>query len=155
MLGWMDHYSRIARAREYMLSRALFSALHDRWQPCSVDAFASAASAQLPRFWSEEPTLEAEATDAFAQCWEGEVVWAHPPPHMLPQLAQLLRERPALHAHVCTPHWPGSPWFAELVAMSSDLVLLPAGSLERIAFDAPRRLESWAVCVFRVLPRAR
>ena len=150
-----DHYSRLARAREYRLKPALFAEAQRLWGPCSVDAFASAASAQLDRFWSEVPAPEAAATDAFAQLWRGERVWAHPPPHLLPQVAQQLREDPSLSAVVCAPYWPGAAWFAELASMSMDMVVWPPGSLERVAFDAPRRLESWGVAAFCVDPGAR
>ena len=98
--------------------------------------------------------LGAEAVDAFAQEWCGERVWAHPPPHLLPQLAQLLRERPGVEAFVCTPLWPGEAWYGELLAMCAERVTFAAGSFERVAADAPPRLESWPCTVFRIVPVA-
>ena len=148
-----DYYSRIARAREYILSRAAFELVESWWGPFTVDAFAGPASAQLPRFWAEAHSCEAEAVDAFAQVWVGEHVWAHPPPCMLPQLVQLLHTQPLISAAVCVPHWPGSTWFRELMELSSLMATLPAGSLQRVAFDAPQMLESWPVTVFLVEPR--
>jgi hypothetical protein len=148
-----DFFSRIARPREYILSTALVAQLFRWWGPCSVDAFASAASAQLPRFWAEAPTAGAEAVDAFAQDWTRERAWAHPPPHMLPQLCQLLREAPAASAIVCAPCWPGAAWYAELMELSTEWVSFPPGSLQRVAFDAPPLLETWAVSAFLIPPR--
>ena len=81
--------------------------------------------------------LHAAGVDAFSQVWRGERVWAHPPPSLLPQLAQLLRWEPAAEALVCAPYWPGKQWYSELLELSSELVTLPAGALRRVAHDAP------------------
>ena len=148
-----DYFSRIARARDYRIVSSVFELAQGWWGTCTVDAFASTASALLPRFWSDVPTPAAEATDAFAQTWTGERVWAHPPPSLLPQLVQLLRTVSGAEALVCTPHWPGEAWFAELQDLASEVAHFPAGSLQRIAFDAPARLESWPVTIFRLVPR--
>ena len=148
-----DRQSRLARHREYAIQQHVFHMLTSLWGACSVDGFASAATAQLQRFWTEQPTPEAEAVDAFAQDWASEHVWAHPPPHLLPQLAQFLRERPAASATVCVPHWPGAVWFGDLLELSVAQATFPPGSLRRVAFDAPSRLEQWPVTAFLVLPR--
>ena len=144
-----DFASRLAVSGDYTLSRARFLELQSTWGVCTVDAFASPATAQLPRFWSESRVEGAEATDAFAQQWRGELAWAHPPPALLLQLAQYLEETGAA-AHVCAPHWPGAAWYALLLDLSTEHVVLPPGSLERVAADAPPRLAAWPVVVFRV-----
>ena len=114
---------------------------------------AGAASALLQRYWAEAHGDDgAEAIDAFAQEWEGERLWVHPPPHLLPQVAQLLRERPGVEALVCTPFWPGEAWYGELLSMCEERTTLAAGSFERIAHDAPARLETRPRTVFRVRP---
>ena len=149
-----DFWSRIARPREYQLSPAVFDTIAGWWGLCSIDAFASAASTLLPRFWSEAGGCGESAVDAFAQPWASETcVWAHPPPSLLPQVVQLLQASPATSAVVCTPHWPGSPWFRTLMEMSVSMATFPPGSLQRVAFNAPPALEQWSVSVFRVLPR--
>lgn len=97
--AWFDssanghYFSRIARPYEYAVERSVLSRVSQWWGECTADAFASAATAQLHRYWAESPDdLGAEAVDAFAQPWTGERVWAQPPPpHLMPQLAQLLR----------------------------------------------------------------
>ena len=150
-----DYFSRIARAREYTIDLSIFQAVSRWWGACSVDAFASDASALLPRFWAEASGCRAEAVDAFAQPWEAELrVWAHPPPSMLPQVVQLLQARPEAAAFVCVPHWPGSPWFRALMEMSSEMASFPPGAFQRVAFDAPSLLETWGATVFRVEPRS-
>ena len=79
-------------------------------------------------------------------------MWAHPPPSQLLALTQLLEETGAA-AHVCAPHWPGSAWFDLLLQLSAEHIVLPPGSLERVAADAPTRAAAWPVVVFRVLGR--
>jgi len=149
-----DHYSRIVQPREYWLSPAAFETVSEWFPACSVDAFASCASALLPRFWSETQDQDAVAIDAFAQDWSAErLVWAHPPPSLLPMVLQLLRAQPSAAALVCAPSWPGSPWFRDLAEMATSVAYLPPGSLARVAFDAPARLESWGVAIFHVEPR--
>ena len=148
-----DYFSRIARAHEYAISRDVFEQVAAWWGECTVDAFASAATAQLHRYWAESfDDVGAEAVDAFAQAWASERVWAHPPPHLLPQVAQLLREGTGVEAYICTPFWPGEAWYGELLSMCAERVTFAAGSFERVAADAPARLESWPCTVFRVRP---
>lgn len=136
-------------ALDYALTRTRFEALQAAWGECTVDAFASPATALLPRYWAAGAIAGAEAVDAFSQEWRGEQVWAHPPPGLLLQLVQLLEETGA-SAHVCAPHWPSAAWYPLLLELSSEHVVLPPGSLERVAADAPPRLASWPVAVFRV-----
>ena len=141
--------SRLACSGDYVLSRARFESLQLQWGACTVDGFASPATAMLPRYWTESFIEGAEGVDAFAQEWRGELVWAHPPPSSLLQLAQFL-EATSAAAHVCAPYWPGAAWYSMLLDLSSEHVVLPPGSLQRVAADAPPRLASWPVVVFRV-----
>ena len=148
-----DYFSRLARPHEYAVAHDVFRCVCGWWGECTVDAFAGAASALLQRYWAEAHGDDgAEAIDAFAQEWEGERLWVHPPPHLLPQVAQLLRERPGVEALVCTPFWPGEAWYGELLSMCEERTTFAAGSFERIAHDAPARLETWPCTVFRVRP---
>ena len=73
-----------------MISRARFEELQRRWGWCTVDAFASAATAQLPRYWAATAEALGEAVDALAQQWAGERLWVHPPPALLPAVVQML-----------------------------------------------------------------
>ena len=78
-----DCQSRLAASRDYELTRELFEEAQRFFGAGSLAAFASAATALLSRFWAGETTAEAEATDALAQDWRGERVWAHPPPFLM------------------------------------------------------------------------
>ena len=113
--------------------------------------YTSAATARLPRYWTLQPEPGADATDAFAQRWEGEIVWAHPQPWLIPRVEQYLREHEAARALVCVPTWPHEAWYSQLRALADEELSLPPGVLQRVAFDAPQRLESWAMTIFVVL----
>ena len=52
---------------------------------------------------------------------------------------------------MCVPTWPHEPWFAQLRQLADEELALPPGVLRRDAFDAPQRLESWAMTIFVVL----
>ena len=145
-----DHFSRIARRRDYMLEPELFAHVCASWGPFTVDAFASEATRLLDRFWDEGRSPSAEAVDAFAQDWSEETVWAHPPPFLLPQLVQFLRAEPHGGTTVCVPAWPSTSWYPELMHLSSEMLSLPPGSLRRVAFDAPAHLEGWGLTCFHV-----
>ena len=148
-----DAASRLACSRDYVIVRALFEMLMARWGWCTVDAFASAATAQLPRYWAAHAEALGEATDALAQDWRGECLWVHPPPALLPAVAQMLEESGA-EAYVCAPRWPAAAWYGVLHELSTEVIELPPGSLRAVAGDAPPQLSSWPLSVFRVPPRS-
>ena len=144
-----DAASRMACSGDYVIDWARFEQLQRAWGWCTVDAFASAATAQLPRYWAAVDGTGGEAIDAFAQEWWGERLWVHPPPALLPAVVQMLLASGA-SAHVCAPHWTGASWFGALLELAAEYVTFPPGTLRRVAGDAPARLASWPVTVFRI-----
>ena len=144
-----DAASRMACSGDYALARQHFEEVQQRWGWCTIDAFASAATAQLPRFWTRVGGCGGEAIDALAQSWIGERLWIHPPPALLPAVVQMLEETGA-EAYVCAPRWPRAAWDGLLHEISIMHIELPPGSLRRVAADAPARLLSWSLVVFRV-----
>ena len=60
-----DYYSRIVDYDDWMLNPATFSWLNSLWGPHTVDRFANAMNAQLPRFNSRFWVPGYEAIDAF------------------------------------------------------------------------------------------
>jgi hypothetical protein len=49
---------------DYKIALPVFQAAQQRWCNCTIDAFASAATSMLPRFWTQEPDAGGEAGDA-------------------------------------------------------------------------------------------
>lgn len=146
-----DEASRLAASGDYALRRRHFEHIMRTWFWCTVDAFASPATAQLPRYWSRAPTAGAEATDAFTQSWEAERLWLHPPPALLPTVLQLLGESDA-EAIVLAPLWASASWFGALYDLAAESLQFPPGALVRIAADAPPSLERWPVVAFLISP---
>jgi hypothetical protein len=98
-----DAASRLAFPRDYTVHPSAWAATCQRWGAHTVDAFASPATTLLPHFWAPRRCDASSGVDAFAQRWEGEVAWAHPPPGLLPRLAHFLREVPHGPVTVCAP----------------------------------------------------
>ena len=137
---------------DYTVDKEVFEEAKNRWGQMSIDAFASEATAMLPRYWTELPSSNSEGTDAMKQDWPfGERIWAHPPTDKLVPLIQKLKapER-AAEVIVCAPLWKSSPWFLDLVSLCDDKVKYRAGKLSRVADDAPDRLEGWPLMVFHI-----
>jgi tetratricopeptide (TPR) repeat protein len=151
----IDDWSRaetIAEQGDYMLSTASLAQLQRAFGAFTVDAFASAATAQLPRFWSSHPEAGGAAVDAFAQEWAGEHLLAHAPVHLLGTVADKLRATPGASAVVVAPHWTGAPWFRQLHELARDSILLPAGSLRAVAARTAH-VRSWRAVAFHVARR--
>ena len=108
--------------QDYMVDRSIFDDVQKKWGACTVDVFASEATALVPRFWTKTgaPGSPAEALDAFSQVWAAqgpntpsgmsERLWVHPPPEALAEVADYLK-RPDRTAEtlVCVPSWCKRP----------------------------------------------
>lgn len=143
-------------ADDYKVSRVVLSEVQEKWGECTIDAFASVATAMLPRFWTAEPKATAEATDAFTLPWKhGERLWAHPPVYLLDAFAKKLLA-PDRHAEVfaCVPYRPSNDWYYRISKLADDKKKYMAGVLTKIGEHAPERLESWPMMVFRVPAKA-
>ena len=112
-----DELSRpILGAWSWSLNSSVFKDLETSHGPFSVDAFATRLTAKLPRYWTLLPDSQAEATDAFAQTWAGEQIYAFPPPLQIAATARKAREERAC-VTLLTPDWPTQPWYPLLVRM--------------------------------------
>lgn len=139
-------------AGDYKVTPNVFAAAQAKWGECTVDAFASEATALLPRFWTATGVRKAEATNALAQPWTaGERLWMHPPIELLSAVVKKLKG-PTRTAEIVllAPIHRGSPWYPEILAMSDDTLKFPKGNLEKIADDAPGRLLEWPMEVFHI-----
>lgn len=139
-------------AGDYIISRSVFDESQKRWGTCTIDAFASAATALLPVFWSAKPHGGCAGTNAFIQAWGSEErVWAHPPIAQLMTLVQFLSQRKRKsEVVVCAPDWPKFGWYKLLEAMSDETHRYPSGKLQAVADDAPPRCSEWPVVLFHI-----
>jgi len=140
-------------AGDYMLSDEALRRLQAAFGELTVDAFASGATALLPRFWSREAVDGAERVDAFAQAWGGERLLVHAPVGCLGEVIEKLeREKDAAAVVVC-PHWTGAPWFEPLARLATDSLVLPTGSLRAVALRTGH-VNSWKCVAFYVERRS-
>jgi ribonuclease HI len=106
---------RVPRERpdDWGLTAACVARLQRLWGPSSVDAFATAASARLPRFWSRWPEAGAAAVDAFAQDWSSQRLLLVPPLRLLARTLAMLASSGA-HGILVAPEWPAQSWWLRL-----------------------------------------
>ena len=82
--------THLAASGDYMLTSEAMRRLQQHFGELTVDAFASGATALLPRFWSRDAVPGAEAVDAFAQSWAGEALLCHAPVGCIEKLIEKL-----------------------------------------------------------------
>lgn len=146
---------------DYAVERAIFDDACKMWGAATIDAFASEATAMLPRYWSQLPDMPgAEGTDSLnAKKWKiiwkkGEIVWAHPPVELLNELSEMLKQKERIaETIVCAPVWSATQWFRDLYDVSDQQQKFGAGKLHKVAEDAPARLEEWPIILFHVPAR--
>jgi hypothetical protein len=120
-----DRPSRWQYQDEWKLDPQLFRHFDRRFGPHTLDAFASRLTTQVARYLSKFPDPGAIGVDAFSQSWAGECVWVNPRWDDLSRVAHTLRTTPSAAATVVAPYFPGQPWFQELSAMATEMVVLP------------------------------
>ena len=124
-----DAASRFRSPPDWHLPTATFDALCRRWGRPEIDLFASAASAQVRRFFAWGDAREAEAFDALAQVWRFRIAYAFPPPPILPRVIRKMESSTGTFLLV-TPFWPSQKWFPALLR-------LPVVDVRRLPEDPP------------------
>ena len=153
-----DYWSRVRDPSDWQLHPRLFRAAVARWGWVpTVDRFATANNAQVPRYNSAFADPGCEAIDAFSQCWAFEVNWLNPPWKFLARVLYTLRQEPHAAAYLVAPLWPSEPWWPDLMELADDWFVLPQaddtflpgylGSCE------PRGNPHWRVLLARIPPR--
>ena len=120
-----DAPSRWRFRDEWKLQPAVFRWANRELGACSLDLFASRNTAQLPRYVSRFPDVQAESFNAWARSWEGERSWINPNWDDLEKVAQRLEMEPGAAATVVCPYFPVQPWFRRLAAMAERVLVLP------------------------------
>ena len=95
---------------EFQLHPTLFSLVVDHFSITpTLDAFASAQTAQLPRYmsWLEDP--HAVARDALIAEWDP-VTYLFPPVPMLLKVLEKVQQE-EIEAILICPHWPAALWW--------------------------------------------
>ena len=122
-----DALSRLDDEEDWQLNPKVFRMI-DAVEQHSVDRFATALNALLPRFNSRWEQPGAEAVNSLAlsdEHWRSEKNWCNPPWSLLPTLADKLEQSGAA-ATVVAPDWPRENWAAKLDALAIEVTRIPA-----------------------------
>jgi hypothetical protein len=148
-----DALSRIVDPHDWTLSKEAFQRVCRTLGRPTVDRFASELNHQLPRFNSRHWSPKAEAADAMAQIWKGELNYLAPPIRMIGQVLRKCQQEGA-EAILVAPIWKGQPWYEQLQQMTvappmplnprKDLLPGPSGKME------PRANPKWKFAAFRI-----
>jgi len=90
-----DEISKIVDYDDWYTTLEFFTYLDSFWGQHTVDRFANASNAHLPRFSSKFSVPGSEAVDAFSVSWTGKNNWLVPPVHCIMRVVQ--HAPPCLH----------------------------------------------------------
>lgn len=153
---WADKLSREMDSSDWQLNPCIFQYLDDRWGPHTIDRFATANNALVPRFNSELFDPQSLGVDALSrddQDWKRELNWCNPPWHLLEDVVLKLRNSGG-RATVLAPRWTDKLFYQLLQELASEAIDIP--SHRELFF--PGRLgssggvgrSSWSVTAFRL-----
>ena len=144
-----DALSRNKSVAEWMIRRDLLPPLFSILGHPSVDLFASQRNAVCRKYFTiDRSDHRAGAIDAMLQFWGGHLLYAFPPPHLIPQcLAKFAQSlRPLI---LITPLWLDATWLGELISLSLlRPVALPLPALQEAHSKDLRSLQLvvWLLC---------
>ena len=104
---------------------------------------------KLPLVVSPLPHSLATAVDALSLPWEDLDAYAFPPAAILGKVVEKLQDSPCKRIILIIPGWPNTPWFWDLVTMSSQIPLSLPNLLTQPFNQIPHRnltnlnLHSW------------
>ena len=115
-----DYLSR-GKTTEWFLSPATARRIFHLFGTPDIDLFASRTTAQLPKYMSlDRRDHHAYAVDALSQPWTFPLLYAFPPPTLVPTVVNKLRGLPCKMLLIA-PCWSDAPWLPMLLEMLCDL----------------------------------
>lgn len=140
---------------EWHLNPAVAEEIFRRYGTPHIDLFASQRTAQLPRYMSlERSDKRAFAVDAFSQRWTFPLLYAFPPPTLVPTVLNKLQDSTS-RMLLIAPCWSDAPWLPVLLKRAYDIPSrLPTtlGTIRNMATGYPvkdletLRLVAWPLC---------
>lgn len=106
-----DELSKNADSDDWSIDEINFSQLKNEFD-LSVDMFASALNARLPRFFGKFYEEGSSGVDAFSVRWE-HGMWICPPVHLLPRIANEIRSRRNCSGIIACPDWPTAAFYGK------------------------------------------
>ena len=108
--AWADALSRDEDRTDGSLEQRFFLSLDSLYGSHTVDRYASAMTAQLPRCNSRYRDPTTEAVDGMSQSWVDDKNWANPPFSLIPLVLRLIFAQRAT-ATVPVPVWRAQLWW--------------------------------------------
>ena len=100
----------------------VFKQICQKWFTPHVDLFATRLNHKLPLYVSPVPDQNAWDIDALNINWSGLAAYAYPPMALLHRVIQKIKQSSCLII-VIAPGCPGTPWFWDLVQLSTEIPL--------------------------------
>jgi ribonuclease HI len=122
--GIADSLSRLSRSGDYSLKREVFQQMCNNLQVNpTVDMFATARNAQLPRFVSPVWNDQVMVRDSLSIPWGEGMPYLHPP---IPLISKCLRKvlQENVPALLVLPLWKGQSWSVLLNKMTNNSIYL-------------------------------
>ena len=107
---------------EWSLHPRVFKQICQRWFTPHVDLFTTYLNHNLPLNVSPIPDAKAWHINALNINWTGLTAYAHPPTALFHRVIQKIRHCNRLIILIA-PGWPGTPWFWDLVQLSTEIPL--------------------------------
>ena len=111
-----------------------------------VDAFSVGSTRQCTRWWGPDSP---EATDAFRQPWNQDIMWMNPPYSVWDRVVAKIREDQA-HALFCVPEWNTRLWWRNLQSMVAWRWRIAPGEKVFELYNRPCSPTHWAVHIVAV-----
>lgn len=142
---------------EWRTNPVTFHLLDRLHGPFTIDRFATATNALLPRFAARLPGHGAVSGDGLTAPWTNENSYIAAPFRLIPAiLHRLQRESRNELATIIAPIWPNRPWFRTLLDMTRAMPTMLEDSSMHVHHDfddrpaEPLKNASWRLAVFPV-----
>ena len=113
-----DALSRDKQSQEWALNPKVARTIFRIFGRPQVDLFASQRSALLPQYFSiDRKDKKALGIDALEQTWKFQLMYAFPPPQLIPMVLAKIRMTKATLILVA-PFWTRASWLPELIQLS-------------------------------------
>jgi hypothetical protein len=124
----VDKLSRFQADSEWTLERCVFDKLQGLFGPFDLDAFASAANAQVSNYCAVFDDGKCSGVDGLKAEWRGRV-YCNPPWELLgATVAKIIKRPPSVQVLLLMPAWPYHSWYSKALLHAKRVVKFPAGS---------------------------
>jgi hypothetical protein len=144
-----DSLSRFKQDAEWSLDSRVFEAVDSWFGPHTVDLFASAGNAKVPKFYSMLGGEGAAGANALVQGWDAENAYCAPPWSLIPKVLKKV-DTSAMQCTIIVPDLPTASWFGPLLTRAVCVRPLPCGSMFRWSPTGQSIRSKWPLLAVRL-----